>query len=241
MEQTAPVRQTRSKPHKLNASSEAEIKSALLDALLSPMATGKLRQRQMVVRLIPVIEAMRTVGIEFEEIASILRTKGMTITGGTLSVYFYQERKKEEETNLASQAEMYKRMAEKVMDTFNGAIGLNTEAAVERALEKAARLADEKRHTKGGSEQPTSAPIAKVKPGSGTPPNSSPDEVANVGAGAKTKRAGAGVTRPIPADKVGRGRTSEGAENKSLTIEEVNAIFAEHIDLSQIPRRVRPE
>lgn len=224
---------------RIAASSLPDIKSALLDALLSPMAIGKIKQRQLIAEVIPLITAMRAVGIEFDEIASILRSKGLTLQSETLRVYYFQEKSKEEKTNLALQAEMYKRMAEKVIDAFNGTIDMNTKAAVERALEKAAKLAEERRQPAGGTEIRPQTPAAADDAGSGESKVAEPLPASKPRASPARngKNAGVSVTRSASTDETGRSRVLERAENRSPTLEEINAIFTEHIDLSTIPRR----
>ncbi len=204
----------------------AEMKEALISALLSPLAVGKIKQRQVIQMLLPEIKALRSSGVEFEEIAAVLRTKGMRLSGETLRMYYFDEKREADDAVIKKQVADHLAMADRVMSHMTDVAGKGAQAVLNRVLQEASAVAPKAKRL--------AAPPA-VDPTTATPPQ---------GGNA------VGSEPPAPAgdDNGGqdgpRQRTDGGAGDEKqdghMSLHDVERMLAQEVDLSAIPRRPRP-
>ena len=217
-----------------------QLKEALIEALLSPLAVGKIRQRQIIQQLLPEIAALRSMDVDYDEIATILRDKGMRLTGETLRGYYFEEKATVNANNAAEEAARYKRIADQVLDKMAATTGRNVEAALERALSQSSRLARAQEKTRAGAGPSNASGVAAA------------EQVEDSG-GEKSQQQHAATAKREEKSDENKGNKngaknsmrqrppSESGDNKpTMTLEEVQKMLGEHIDLSTIPRRPYP-
>lgn len=188
-----------------------EMKEALLAALLSPLATGKLKQRQVIQMLLPEIKALRATGVEFEEIAAVLHTKGMRLTGETLRMYYFDEKREADTEAIKREVDDRLAMVDRVMDHMADISGKGAQAVLNRVLKEASvAAAAAAKHSAGPAIEPP-APASPATPATST----------------------AGGQSGADADG---GEKPPGA----MSLDDVEKMLGQEVDISKIRRRPKP-
>lgn len=219
--------------HKVERREIQSAREALLLKLLSPDTDVKIRQRQFIKELMAEIKALRTLGIDFEEIANTLKEFGCKLSGETLRTYYYEEKREQDEESLHSVAERYKQAAESALTDYHVKFGRDLDSLVKRAVDDAA--AKKLNHVPKPEEPPvpditesqptaaTSASTRRVLEESNT--QSKPNSAQ------LSKLLDKHVEKPTPK------KVSSNFDKPSPTPQQVTNILTSNVDITNIPDR----
>ena len=225
--------------HKVERREIQSAREALLLKLLSPETDVKIRQRTFIKELMAEIKALRTLGVDFDEIALTLKDFGCKLSGDTLRQYYYEEKRDQDEEALHSVAERYTKAAESVLTDYHMIIGRNLDSLVKRAVDEAsAKKLSPTLPVKGpvAEHENKNAPAAAASTARRVSEGADDDEVTDKKTIAEllNNHVSDSVEPVLP--KVVSDRNKD-----SPTPQEVESILTSPVDITNIPERDKPD